>query len=82
MQLFEFEQTQAPTTYRKRALQEHGAYCNMCGYGFEVKMLDVHHIDGDRTNNYLDNLEVRCVWCHAIETRKVDWHPWKGAEWN
>ena len=63
-------------TYRQRALQEHGEQCNKCGYGATVKMLDVHHKDSNRDNNCLTNLEVLCVWCHTVETRSVDWHPW------
>lgn len=39
-------------------------------------MLDVHHIDGNRKNGKADNLEVLCVWCHALETRK-DWPHFK-----
>ena len=26
--------------------------------------LQIHHIDGDRSNNRLDNLQVRCYTCH------------------
>lgn len=28
--------------------------------------LEVHHIDGDRTNNNLDNLQLLCCNCHAL----------------
>ena len=28
--------------------------------------LEVHHIDGDRTNNTLDNLELLCNNCHGL----------------
>lgn len=28
--------------------------------------LEVHHIDGDRTNNALDNLKLLCNNCHAV----------------
>lgn len=28
--------------------------------------LEVHHLDGDRTNNDLDNLELLCCNCHAL----------------
>lgn len=59
-------------SYRARAFHEFGTVCNRCGYDELEKMLDVHHIDGNRSNSALDNLEVLCVWCHALETRK-DW---------
>ena len=28
-------------------------------------LIEVHHLDGDRTNNNLDNLELLCPNCHA-----------------
>lgn len=64
--------TNGLTNYRKRALAHYGSVCAVCKYSEKSVMLDVHHRDSDRSNNALDNLEVLCVWCHAIETRK-DW---------
>lgn len=55
--------------YRSRALKAYGAVCRKCGYGDLQKMLDVDHIDSNRQNNELDNLQVLCVWCHAEKTR-------------
>lgn len=63
------------SAYRVRALGVFGGLCQRCGYGTDPRMLDVHHRDGNRSNNRLDNLEVLCVWCHALETRGVDCHP-------
>jgi len=57
--------------YRARAFRVHGKKCNLCGYEQEEKMLDVHHKDSDRSNGHINNLEVLCVWCHALYTRKV-----------
>lgn len=65
-------------SYRRRALREHGSQCNRCGYSEYPGMLDVHHVDRDRSNNTLDNLEVLCVWCHIMETRGVPCHVWQG----
>jgi len=62
------------TSYRAKALGLHGTICSLCGYGKEIRMLDVHHIDGNRSNNNLSNLEVLCVWCHALKTRMVPYH--------
>lgn len=45
-----------------------------CAYDAHEQMLDVHHRDGDRKNNKIENLEVLCVWCHALETRGVPSH--------
>jgi hypothetical protein len=56
-------------SYRERALKTLGTRCVRCGYDIEESMLDVHHMDGDRSNNKIDNLMVLCVWCHALKTR-------------
>jgi len=64
--------------YRTHALRKYGEKCsnldcNLTLKGIEIKksMLDVHHKDGDRSNNSLTNLEVLCVWCHALLTRAL-----------
>ena len=41
--------------------------CNRCNYKEVPDILVVHHIDRDRTNNDLNNLEILCPNCHAIE---------------
>ena len=45
------------------------ARCEGCGlvrwYG-EPAPLQLDHIDGDRTNNALDNLRILCANCHAM----------------
>lgn len=60
------------TKYRKRALKYYGGKCNVCNYSVCENMLDVHHIDNDRSNNKIENLEVLCVWHHACKTRKIE----------
>ncbi len=57
--------------YRPRALLNLGASCSRCFYSEITAMLDVDHIDNNRANNKLENLQVLCVWCHALKTRKV-----------
>ena len=44
--------------------------CNRCGYNLFTDILQVHHIDRDRKNNELSNLEVLCPNCHSIEHLK------------
>lgn len=56
-------------TYRERAIRVYGAHCNHCGYNEVDFMLDVHHKDFNRAHNAITNLEVLCVWCHALVTR-------------
>lgn len=58
--------------YRARALRQLGESCKRCGYSADVRMLDVDHIDSNRSNNALENLQVLCVWCHALKTRGVE----------
>lgn len=52
----------------------YGAKCNRCGWtidtGDELPPLHCSHIDGDFTNNVVDNFELLCPNCHAIETRR------------
>lgn len=60
---------QGTTSYRARAFRAYGKVCSQCAYKEDSRMLDVDHIDSDRKNNTLDNLQVLCVWCHALKTR-------------
>jgi 5-methylcytosine-specific restriction endonuclease McrA len=57
-------------TYRARAMRLKEQKCVRCGYDEHIELLDVDHIDSDRNNNSIDNLQVLCVTCHAIKTRK------------
>ncbi len=65
-----------PNKYRKKAFRWVSKVCQKCNYGKDLRMLDVHHKDGNRLNNLESNLEVLCVWCHALETRGVEYHDW------
>jgi hypothetical protein len=64
--------------YRSMAIRAYGAQCRDCGYNQDTRMLDVDHINSNRSNNQLDNLQVLCIWCHALKTRDVDKHSWDG----
>jgi hypothetical protein len=66
-------------SYRKRAIKLHGAKCARCGYNENPHMLDVHHIDRNRSNGAPHNLIVLCIWCHVLETRRVTPHAWNGT---
>ena len=48
-------------TYSKGAFKHYGRKCNRCP---RKTLLLVHHIDENRNNNNLDNLEVLCKRCH------------------
>ncbi len=57
------------TDYRLLALLNKPAKCERCGYDANPLALDVHHKDRNRNNNSIDNLEILCANCHAIEHR-------------
>lgn len=51
--------------------------CNRCGYNTEPKILGVHHIDRNRKNNDISNLEILCPNCHSLEHLKHISHGFK-----
>ena len=65
----------ADKAYRKKALRFYGHKCNLCDIS-EDYLLVVHHKDGNRDNNALDNLEVLCHNHHAFRHRF-----WNGKKW-
>jgi hypothetical protein len=54
---------------KKHLLKVKGHKCEECELtlwrNFPI-VLEVHHLDGDRTNNNLDNLKLLCCNCHAL----------------
>ena len=50
--------------YRQKAITHYGARCFDCGE-VRIHRLVVHHKDGNRDNNAIDNLEVLCRNHHA-----------------
>lgn len=61
---------------RRYLLEKCGCKCEKCGWGkknefTETIPLEIHHIDGDYTNNKEGNLQVLCPNCHSLtETHK------------
>lgn len=55
------------TRYRDLAFRFLPNKCSRCDYDKNVAALAVHHKDGNRSNNSLENLEIICCNCHAIE---------------
>jgi len=53
--------------------------CGRCGYDQYVEILVVHHIDRNRENNDLNNLEVLCPNCHAVEHYSENKEGWGHA---
>ena len=52
------------TQYRTIAFQTMKQECSLCGTT-EPYLLVVHHKDGNRENNAVENLKVLCFNCHA-----------------
>lgn len=61
--------------YVERAINHYGKICSICK---SVENIEVHHIDFDRKNNEIENLQVLCKSCH----RKPHWkEKKKDPEW-
>ena len=62
---------QVPTYIKRYLMEMHNNKCEKCGWGEEHPIthnipLKVHHIDGDCTNNKLENLQLLCPNCHCL----------------
>jgi 5-methylcytosine-specific restriction endonuclease McrA len=51
--------------YRKLAFEAYPALCAYCGFGIKA-VLEVAHLDGNRTNNDVANLAILCPTCHRM----------------
>lgn len=54
----------SPWSYRRRALETYEHQCCVCGWAEDDRILEVHHIDEDRSNNDINNLCIICPICH------------------
>lgn len=51
--------------WQRPYLKFRGTECEMCSYTPMFRSsLDVHHMDGDHTNDDPDNLQTLCATCH------------------
>lgn len=50
--------------YRKRAFNSFDHKCSICGWDQDERILEVHHIDENRSNNSIENLKILCPICH------------------
>jgi hypothetical protein len=51
--------------YRKLAFKQYPPICAHCGFGIP-EILEVAHLDGDRTNNEIGNLAILCPNYHKM----------------
>lgn len=59
------KRTDKNSTYRKYVTE----VCARCGFVPEhVCQLDVDHIDGNHSNNTIENLQTLCANCHRLKT--------------
>lgn len=60
-----------PVAIKRYLMELRNNKCEKCGWG-EINQtsgkipLEVHHIDGDCTNNKIDNLQLLCPNCHSL----------------
>jgi hypothetical protein len=54
---------------RKKVLLMFNNTCVNCLFNDDVRMLDIHHVDGNHQNNVYSNLWSVCVWCHISHHR-------------
>jgi len=54
-------------TYRRTAFSNKPKICERCRYDQHPAAIIVHHKDRNRMNDSIENLEVLCSNCHAIE---------------
>lgn len=56
----------------RQAMQSRGMVkkCFDCGYHSHPEVLGIHHQDGNRKNNILENLIVLCANCHSLRHKK------------
>ena len=56
---------------RKRIFEEKGRICEKCSWNVvhpihKIPMTQVHHKDGNKQNNALENIEILCPNCHCL----------------
>ena len=63
--------------YREKAFAAYPNKCKNCGYDKYLEVLEVNHIDCDRSNNDISNLEILCPTCHREYHFETKTGPWR-----
>lgn len=67
-QLKDWSKYTSSTHLKKHLLKERGVQCENCHFTEWLNKpitLELEHVDGDRTNNSLNNLKLLCPNCHS-----------------
>jgi len=67
-QMKDFSRYKRASNLKKHLLKERSHKCENCSlekWLDQPIMLEIDHIDGDRTNNNINNLKLLCPNCHA-----------------
>ena len=67
-QLKDWSEYTRVSNLKKHLVSERGTTCEVCeneSWLSKPIPLEVHHLDGDRTNNSLENLQLLCPNCHS-----------------
>lgn len=56
------------TAYRRNAFLTYEHKCSVCGWDKDERVLEVHHLDENRSNNNISNLIILCPTCHKFLT--------------
>jgi len=69
--------------YREKVDKDYCKICNLSKDEVDVKLLEVDHINRNRKDNRISNLQVLCKFCHMIKSRfenKKELYLWKYFE--
>jgi len=58
-------------TRRPKIIAAANGECQSCGYSEDERMFDIHHNNGDHSDNSWSNLRCVCSWCHQKHHRGV-----------
>jgi hypothetical protein len=70
------------SSLKPHLIKKRGNTCEICNLALWLEKdisLEVHHIDGDRTNNKVENLQLLCPNCHSFTD---NWRSKKGGKLN
>ncbi len=68
-QLKDWQDYSRPHRFKKHLITERGHKCEDCQNSHwkdSLIPLEIHHLDGHKGNNSLDNLQLLCCNCHAL----------------